>query len=230
MVDLVVPRDISPECAEFVTYYDTDSLGSQGPGTPEELEAMHAIAEQELERFCQWQKRQAVAKRPPRFPMFIDLTGKRVVLVGGGTIAARRIASLRLFGCQIEVIAPELKCSAQGLIWHPRAYIPGDLQGILRSLLYEFPVQELQLFFPEWVEALPPEHPIPAGLYHAVGQEARQLGIPVSVADCEEECTFYFPAVCTGENVIAGVVSDGKDHHRTARAAKAIRRALEELE
>ena len=51
----------------------------------------------------------------------------------------------------------------------------GDLQEILRSLLYEFPVQELQLFFPEWVEALPPEHPIPAGLYHAVGQEARRL-------------------------------------------------------
>lgn len=51
----------------------------------------------------------------------------------------------------------------------------GDLQEILRSLLYEFPVQELQLFFPEWVEALPPEHPIPAGLYHAVGQEAKRL-------------------------------------------------------
>jgi len=51
----------------------------------------------------------------------------------------------------------------------------GDLQEILRSLLYEFPVQELQLFFPEWVEALPPEHPIPAGLYHAVGKEARRL-------------------------------------------------------
>ena len=51
----------------------------------------------------------------------------------------------------------------------------GDLQEILRSLLYEFPVQELQLFFPEWVEALPPEHPIPAGLSHAVGQEAKRL-------------------------------------------------------
>lgn len=35
--------------------------------------------------------------------------------------------------------------------------------------------EELQLFFPEWVEALPPEHPIPAGLYHAVGQEAKRL-------------------------------------------------------
>lgn len=208
LVDLAVPRDIAPECAEFVTYYDTDSLGSQGPGTPEELEAMHAIAEQELERFCQWQKRQAVAKKPPRFPMFIDLTGKRVVLVGGGTIAARRIASLRLFGCEIEVIAPELKCSAQGLIWHPRAYVPGDLQGACLAIAATDDRQ----------------------VNHAVGQEAGQLGIPVSVADCEEECTFYFPAVCTGENVIAGVVSDGKDHHRTARAAKAIRRALEELE
>ena len=208
LVDLAVPRDIAPECAEFVTYYDTDSLGSQGPGTPEELEAMHAIAEQELERFCQWQNRQTVAQKPPRFPMFIDLTGKRVVLVGGGTIAARRIASLRLFGCQIEVIAPELKCSAQGLTWHPRAYVPGDLQGACLAIAATDDRQ----------------------VNHAVGQEAGQLGIPVSVADCEEECTFYFPAVCTGENVIAGVVSDGKDHHRTARAAKAIRRALEELE
>ena len=112
------------------------------------------------------------------------------------------------FGCEIEVIAPELKCSAQGLTWHPRAYVPGDLQGACLAIAATDDRQ----------------------VNHAVGQEAGQLGIPVSVADCEEECTFYFPAVCTGENVIAGVVSDGKDHHRTARAAKAIRRALEELE
>ena len=60
----------------------------------------------------------------------------------------------------------------------------GDLQEILRSLLYEFPVQELQLFFPEWVEALPPEHPIPAGLYHAVGQEARRLELVRQLEGC----------------------------------------------
>lgn len=208
LVDLAVPRDIAPECAGLVTCYDTDSLGSQGPGTPEELEAMHAIAEQELERFCQWQKRQTVAQKPPRFPLFIDLTGKRVVLIGGGTIAARRIASLRLFGCEIEVISPELKCSPEGLIWHRRTYVPGDLRGACLAIAATDDRQ----------------------VNHAVGQEAGQLGIPVSVADCEGECTFYFPAVCTGENVIAGVVSGGKNHHRTARAAKAIRRVLEELE
>lgn len=63
----------------------------------------------------------------------------------------------------------------------------GDLQEILRSLLYEFPVQELQLFFPEWVEALPPEHPIPAGLYHAVGQEARRLEHVRQLESCMAE-------------------------------------------
>ena len=52
----------------------------------------------------------------------------------------------------------------------------------------------------------------------------------MSVADCEAECSFYFPAVCTGEDLVAGVVSTGKDHHRTARAAREIRKVLEELE
>ena len=65
---------------------------------------------------------------------------------------------------------------------------------------------------------------------HAVWEEATRLGIPVSVADRESECSFYFPAICTGENLIAGVVSTGKDHHRTARAAREIRKVLEELE
>ena len=64
----------------------------------------------------------------------------------------------------------------------------------------------------------------------AVGEEAKVQGIPVSVADCPEECTFFFPAVCTGENLVAGVIGRGDDHARTARAARAIRSALEGLE
>ena len=65
---------------------------------------------------------------------------------------------------------------------------------------------------------------------HGVGEEARSLGIPVSVADAPEECTFFFPAVCTGDNIVAGVAGRGDDHARTARAAKAIRAVLEGLE
>ena len=207
-VDLAVPRDIDPECGQVITLYDTDSLGSGGPGSPDELEAMRSIAAQELERFAQWQRRQEITQKTPKFPLFIDLSGQKVVLVGGGTIAARRISTLRLFGCEIAVIAPELKCSPEGLVWKQREYVPGDLEGACLAIAATDSRE----------------------VNHRVGEEARELGIPVSVADCEGECTFYFPAICTGENLIAGVVSGGKDHHRTARAAKAIRRALEDLE
>ena len=207
-MDLAVPRDIDPECAEILKLYDTDALGTGGPGTPEELAAMEAIAQQELDRFAQWQKRQTAAGSHLRFPLFVDLTGKKVVLIGGGTIASRRIATLRLFGCNITVIAPELKCSSEGLTYLPRAYTTGDLRGAALA-----------------VAATDNRE-----VNHAVWQEAQALGIPVSVADCEAECGFYFPAICTGENLVAGVVSTGKDHHRTARAAREIRKVLEELE
>lgn len=206
-VDLAVPRDIDPACAQRMRCYDTDSLGVEGPGSPEEVAAMKAIVQEELDKFTQWQRRQAAPQRPPRFPLFLDLSGKRVVLIGGGTIAARRIGTLRMFGCQIVVVSPELKCSTEGLTWLQRPYQNGDLEGACLAIAATNDRQ----------------------VNHRVGLDAQAMDIPVSVADCEAECTFYFPAVCAGEDLIAGVVSTGKDHHKTARAAKAIRRALEEL-
>ena len=207
-VDLAVPRDIDPACAGMLRCYDTDTLGAGGPGSPEELMAMRAIAGEELAKFFQWQRRQTAPERPPKFPLFLDLTGKKVVLVGGGTIAARRIGTLRIFGCDILVIAPTLKGKADGITWLPRAYVPGDLEGAFLAIAATDDRQ----------------------VNRQVGEEARRLGIPVSVADCEAECSFYFPAVCTGEDLVAGVVSSGKDHHKTARAAREIRKVLEELE
>ena len=46
---------------------------------------------------------------------------------------------------------------------------------ILRAVLYEFPLQELDLFLPPWVDALPSEHPLKAGLYHVIRQTTLQL-------------------------------------------------------
>ena len=47
--------------------------------------------------------------------------------------------------------------------------------GILKGVLYEFPMQELDFFLPPWVDALPAEHPIKAGLYEAIRQSAGDL-------------------------------------------------------
>lgn len=41
------------------------------------------------------------------FPMFVDLTDKKVVVAGAGTIAKRRIRAMLEFTEHLTVIAPE---------------------------------------------------------------------------------------------------------------------------
>ncbi len=66
-----------------------------------------------------------------------------------------------------------------------------DVAGILKAVLYEFPMQELDLFLPPWVDALPDQHPIKAELYEAVRQGTAQLhhireveGVVASLGQC----------------------------------------------
>ena len=65
----------------------------------------------------------------------LDLTGRRVVVVGGGTVAQRRLPRLVASGAAVEVIAPHVTPAVQGmadageLTWHQRPYADGDLDG-----------------------------------------------------------------------------------------------------
>ncbi len=145
---------------------------------------------------------------PFHFPVFTDLRGKKVVIVGGGAVARRRIDTLRPFGPELMVIAPELEGDSRGLEWHRRPYRPSDLEGAVLAVAASDSRE----------------------VNRQVGREARELGIPVSVADRKEECTFFFPAICQGETVLAGVVSRGDDHRATAAAAKRIRALFKEEE
>lgn len=42
------------------------------------------------------------------FPMFVDISTKRILVIGGGKIAARRVRTLLKFAEHIEVTAPEI--------------------------------------------------------------------------------------------------------------------------
>ena len=144
--------------------------------------------------------------QPFRFPLFTDLRGKRVVVVGGGQVARRRIGVLKPFGPDIVVIAPALDADATGITWLRRSYRPGDLRGAVLAIAASDSRR----------------------VNRQVGREARARNIPVSVADAPEECTFFFPAVCRGKTVLAGVCSKGEHHAAVARAGKEIRILLEE--
>lgn len=145
-----------------------------------------------------------------RFPLFIDLNGKVVVVIGGGRIARRRVDTLLQFGALVRVIAPD----AQEIPAHDRLqrvcrmYQNGDLQGALLAVAATNDRLVNQL----------------------VAQEAGERSVPVSVADQPELCSFYFPAVCMGQNLVAGVVSDGTAHHQTAKAAQRMREVFMELD
>ncbi len=142
-----------------------------------------------------------------RFPLFVDLTGQKALVAGGGPVACRRAEVLLRFGAEVLLVAPDCAAPPERARWERREYRPEDLAGA----------------------ALAVAATGDRAVNRQVGEQARALGIPVSVADCPGECTFFFPAICTGENLVAGVVGRGGDHWRTARAARAIRTTLEEL-
>ncbi len=50
-----------------------------------------------------------------------------------------------------------------------------DVSAILKQVLYEFPVKELDLFLPPWVDALPQTHPIKEAVYDSIRQGAANL-------------------------------------------------------
>ena len=54
-----------------------------------------------------------------------------------------------------------------------------DVEGIgnlLRALLYTFPMQELRVHLPRWMDALEPEHPVKAAVYQGLLERTEQIG------------------------------------------------------
>lgn len=65
------------------------------------------------------------------YPVMINIQGKRVVVVGGGKVAARKIKTLLTEGALVTVISPELNpdIPKQAVTWLARPYQVGDLDG-----------------------------------------------------------------------------------------------------
>ena len=51
-----------------------------------------------------------------------------------------------------------------------------DIGELMRGLLYAFPMKQLQVFLPRWVEALEQDHPVKVALYEALLRRAEEIG------------------------------------------------------
>ncbi|MEU7714035.1 uroporphyrinogen-III C-methyltransferase [Micromonospora chalcea] len=72
---------------------------------------------------------------PSPYPLGLRLDGRRVVVVGGGAVATRRVPALLDAGADVLLVSPELTpalrahVDAGRLHWEPRRFAPGDLDG-----------------------------------------------------------------------------------------------------
>lgn len=144
----------------------------------------------------------------PFFPMFVNLNERRALVVGAGTIAARRIHTLKLFCDDITVVAPEVCSDIDGVTVYRRGFTPGDLDGM------------------DIVLACTDDHALNA----EIARLCRGRGIPVNVSSDQALCDFFFPGVAVRGSVAAGVTASGTDHALARRATTAVRQALETLD
>jgi uroporphyrin-III C-methyltransferase/precorrin-2 dehydrogenase/sirohydrochlorin ferrochelatase len=71
----------------------------------------------------------------PVYPLSLRLAGRRAVVVGGGSVAFRRVAGLRAAEADVVVVSPQLSptlgdlAEREVIAVHRREYQPGDLDG-----------------------------------------------------------------------------------------------------
>ena len=123
----------------------------------------------------------------PYFPMFIDLTGRPCLIVGGGTVAARKAEKLRPYSPDLRVVSPKFESNFDGCTLLRRPYAPGDEEGMALVIAAT-------------------DDPT---LNRAISEACREKRIPVNVVDEKELCTFLFPCLVQEGELSVGISTGG---------------------
>lgn len=150
--------------------------------------------------------------KKPYFPLFVDLSEKKVYVIGAGTIAKRRIRSLIDFTDCLTVVAPEVNPELNSL----------EQEKKIMILRKKFKLQDIT--DADLVIAATNDHTLNNDIY----EFCRENNIMVNVCNDKEKCDFYFPGLAMKENVVVGVTANGTNHKMSRKAVEKIREMLEE--
>src|SRR3954469_14198542 len=144
------------------------------------------------------------------YPIYLNLTGKRVVVVGGGKVAERKIESLLGTGAAVTVVSPEVTSGILALAkqkrieLQQRQYAAGDCDGAA----FVFSATDV------------------SSVSHTVFQDAHTAGALVNTADQPALCDFIMPAVVRRGNVTIAISTGGTSPGLAGRLRQKIARLI----
>jgi precorrin-2 dehydrogenase/sirohydrochlorin ferrochelatase len=119
-------------------------------------------------------------KKPEKlFPMFLKLSPRPCLVVGAGTIAESKIASLLEAGGRVRVVAPEATAQVRSwaqsnaIEWHQRSFQPDDLEGMFLVIAATSSTE----------------------LHERIFEEATRRSVLCNIVDVPALCDFYYPSV-----------------------------------
>jgi len=141
------------------------------------------------------------------YPVFLRLTGRACLVIGGGTVATQKVRSLLEARAAVTVIAPVLSpdltalATAGTIVTQARPFAAGDTRGF--SLVYAATAD--------------------AAVNRAVFEEAEAAGVLVNVVDRPSQCRFIAPAVVRRGPLTVAISTGGTSPAMASR----VRRELE---
>jgi precorrin-2 dehydrogenase/sirohydrochlorin ferrochelatase len=144
------------------------------------------------------------------YPIYLSLADRRVVVIGGGEVAERKIESLLGTGASIRVVSPEVTArilvlaTERRIDLHRRPYESGDcMDAVLVLSASDDPA-----------------------VSRAVFEDARKCGALVNTADQPRFCDFIMPAVVRRGNVAIAISTSGTSPGLAARLRQKIGRLI----
>ena len=142
------------------------------------------------------------------FPAFLKLTGRRVLVVGGGAIAAQKIPGLLEAGAQVHVVSPKLSPQLaewvrnRQITWAPKPFDSSDLDGAF-LVVAATSLRDLNA---------------------SVFAEADHRNILCNSVDDIDHCHFYYGSVVQRGDLQIAISTNGK----SPALAQRLRKELEE--
>lgn len=127
-------------------------------------------------------------------PIFLHLKQRRCLVVGGGEVAARKVALLLQAGAKAVVISPTLSGTLSA--WHGE----GKIEWVERAVAVEDLDDDYALVYAATADD---------AVNRQVSDAAKQRNIPVNVVDDPKLCSFIMPAIVDRSPVVAAVSTGG---------------------